>query len=529
MLVDGAIQLLAQLPLLADLLPPDTLAWKLNLLKDGCAYVQPKLLKIPQRVLLVVGDQDLLIPSRDEGPRLQRQLPRAHLRVERGRSHALLQEGGVDLVNILKEEGAYVAVRRMSAPITKRGSAGFGSAAPIELPTPIEVDRWTQRTTSLGRRLTSPVFMSTAPDGSLSIGLGNVPLDGPILLVGNHQTLALDLGVLNEQFLKERSTMLRGLAHPVIFSNAFKDEEVVETNSSSSANNNNNSNGSSSMSARSNGSNNSTATSGSNSNKGGSLAPWDVIPALGSALLNGGGSGGGGSPFSLPFPGNNNNNSGGSGSSGDGRQAFADFMKEFGAVPVSARNMMKLLSNGESVLLFPGGVREAYRRKGEAYRLFWPDKSEFVRMAAKYNATIVPFAAVGVDDGLEILLDADELKRTPVIGQMVTQNAAALPQARKGVSAEGGLDDETFIAPIVAPKLPPSRLYFIFMKPITMKQDDVADRERCDEVYRQVKASVEGGLQYLLKQREEDPYKDFGNRLLWETLRPGKQAPTFDF
>lgn len=35
--------------------------------------------------------QDLLIPSAREGPRLQRALPRAQLRVEKGRSHALLQ------------------------------------------------------------------------------------------------------------------------------------------------------------------------------------------------------------------------------------------------------------------------------------------------------------------------------------------------------------------------------------------------------------------------------------------------------
>ena len=41
------------------------------------------------------------------------------------------------------------------------------------------------------------------------------------LQVGNHQTLALDLGVLCEQFLRERQVLLRGLAHPVIFSQSF--------------------------------------------------------------------------------------------------------------------------------------------------------------------------------------------------------------------------------------------------------------------------------------------------------------------
>jgi hypothetical protein len=69
----------------------DTLAWKLELLREGGAAVEPLLPRIPQRAFVLVGDQDLLLPSGEEGPRLQRALPRAQLRVEKGRSHALLQ------------------------------------------------------------------------------------------------------------------------------------------------------------------------------------------------------------------------------------------------------------------------------------------------------------------------------------------------------------------------------------------------------------------------------------------------------
>jgi len=52
------------------------------------------------------------------------------------------------------------------------------------------------------------------------------------------------------------------------------------------------------------------------------------------------------------------------------------------------------------VFLFPGGAREALKRKDERYTLIWPEKSEFVRMAARLGATIVPFAAVGAEDGI---------------------------------------------------------------------------------------------------------------------------------
>lgn len=36
--------------------------------------------------------------------------------------------------------------------------------------------------------------------------------------------------------------------------------------------------------------------------------------------------------------------------------------------------------------------------QGEEYKVIWPDQPEFVRMAAKFGATIVPFGAVGEDD-----------------------------------------------------------------------------------------------------------------------------------
>jgi hypothetical protein len=45
------------------------------------------------------------------------------------------------------------------------------------------------------------------------------------------------------------------------------------------------------------------------------------------------------------------------------------------------------------------------KRRGEEYQLFWrDDRPDFVRLAAKYDALIVPFAAVGADDAYNLLL-----------------------------------------------------------------------------------------------------------------------------
>jgi 1-acyl-sn-glycerol-3-phosphate acyltransferase len=70
---------------------------------------------------------------------------------------------------------------------------------------------------TLLRRLVSPVFLSTSADGRVLPGLAGIPDARPLLFVGNHQTYALDTGMMVEQLIRERGIMPRGLAHPIIF------------------------------------------------------------------------------------------------------------------------------------------------------------------------------------------------------------------------------------------------------------------------------------------------------------------------
>ena len=49
-------------------------------------------------------------------------------------------------------------------------------------------------------------------------------------------------------------------------------------------------------------------------------------------------------------------------------------------------------------------------------------------MAARFGATIVPFAAVGVDDSLNILADSRQLAEMPIVGDMLRSRAGNLPQ-----------------------------------------------------------------------------------------------------
>lgn len=54
-------------------------------------------------------------------------------------------------------------------------------------------------------------------------------------------------------------------------------------------------------------------------------------------------------------------------------------------------------------------------------------------MAAKFGATIVPFAGVGSEDGFNMLLDSQELQRIPFLGDQLRRQAIDIPQARRHV------------------------------------------------------------------------------------------------
>jgi hypothetical protein len=200
----------------------------------------------------------------------------------------------------------------------------------------------------------------------------------------------------------------------------------------------------------------------------------------------------------------------------------SDF-QSFGAVMVNPKNYYRLMSTGQAGLLFPGGVREVFHGKDEAYELFWPEKVDFVRIAARFNATIVPISAVGAADSVNILLDSTEILDLPFgIGERARNSTQNTISARYDASNS----DELFQPPLAVPKLTPARHYFVFGKPFDTTSVHHKDYEGCAELYNDVKSELRRGLDDLLVARENDPYKDFGRRIAVEQLT-GKPAPTF--
>jgi len=207
----------------------------------------------------------------------------------------------------------------------------------------------------------------------------------------------------------------------------------------------------------------------------------------------------------------------------DGRISEPGTFQTFGAVMVTPRNFYRLMETGQTGLLFPGGVREVFHGKDEAYELFWPEKVDFVRIAARFNATIVPISAIGAADSANILIDAPDILNLPFgLGERAANNTRNTIAARYDANE----NEELFQPPLVVPKLLPSRHYFVFGEAFDTTYIGHKDKEQCAKLYSDVKTELRRGLDDLLVAREKDPFKDTAGRLIYERVY-GKSAPSF--
>jgi len=187
---------------------------------------------------------------------------------------------------------------------------------------------------------------------------------------------------------------------------------------------------------------------------------------------------------------------------------WRDFLTRFGVVNGTPDAADALLAQGSSLLVFPGGAREVARRKGEKYPVLWKQRMGFARLAIKHGCTIIPFSAVGMDDALDVVMDAEDFHGSalgPLLKLLNVRPERTMPVAR-GVGK----------TPIPRPE----RLYFRFAPPVETAH--LQGRHEEEDVVRQiredVRTRVEEGIQILLAHREQDPARTIRGRIR-QTLR----------
>ncbi|XP_059452072.1 phytyl ester synthase 2, chloroplastic-like [Corylus avellana] len=411
------------LSVLADISPIETLRWKLQMLKSASAVSNSRLHAVEAQTLIISSGKDQLLPSQEEGERLYRALPKCEIRKLNDSGHFLFLEDGIDLVTIIKAAGFYR--RRKYIDYV----SDYMPPTPTEFQKVYDDNKWINA-------VTSPVMLSTLEDGKIVRGLAGIPSEGPVLLVGYHMLLGLELVPLVTKIFMERNILVRGIAHPMMF---VRDKE-------------------------------------------------GTLPDL----------------------------------------SAYDSFRIMGAVPVSATNFYKLMSSKSHALLYPGGMREALHRKGEEYKLIWPEQSEFVRTAARFGAKIIPFGAVGEDDIGEVVVDYDDLMKIPYFKGEIERLTNGAVKLRS--DAHGEVANQDVHLPGILPKFP-GRFYYYFGKPIETegRKQELRDKDKSQELYLEVKSEVARCLAYLKEKREYDPYRNLLSRLVYQATHGfTSEVPTFE-
>ncbi len=84
---------------------------------------------------------------------------------------------------------------------------------------------------------------------------------------------------------------------------------------------------------------------------------------------------------------------------------YRQWLQRVGAIYGKRENAIELLKQGNLVLSYPGGAREALKPTRDRYALYWDKSYGFIRCAIAAGVPIVPVASIGGDNAYVSLLD----------------------------------------------------------------------------------------------------------------------------
>lgn len=93
--------------------------------------------------------------------------------------------------------------------------------------------------------------------------------------------------------------------------------------------------------------------------------------------------------------------------------------------------------------------------------------------------------------------------------------------------SSGEVANQNLFIPVLLPKMP-GRFYYLFGKPIRTKGKEkmLNDKHNANQLYLQIKSEVEHNINYLIKKREEDPYRNIVDRVMYRAIHPS-DTPAF--
>ena len=152
----------------------------------------------------------------------------------------------------------------------------------------------------------------------------------------------------------------------------------------------------------------------------------------------------------------------------------------FGAVDGTRSNVDCLMENNQNVLVYPGGANEIMKHSDTPkYELLWKQRLGFARMAIKHGYPIIPCAAVGTEDMLNIMADIPvHFVRKNLTCPVVSMNPKNM-----------------------------QKIYFWFGEPISTKQynGEYMNDAFATEVRDKTKTAVLSGIEAMKVRQQNDP------------------------
>jgi 1-acyl-sn-glycerol-3-phosphate acyltransferase len=175
---------------------------------------------------------------------------------------------------------------------------------------------------------------------------------------------------------------------------------------------------------------------------------------------------------------------------------MGDWFSAAGVIPASRTGVTKALAAGHDVVVWPGGEQDAMRSWRKRDTAVLAGRHGFVKQAIRSGVPIVPVASVGGGDTVFVLSEgrwiADVLEK--LIGLKSRLRGATLPII---LGFPFGITPE--ILPVHLPL--PAKLRYEVLEPIHVDSEREDDRDYVHEVYLEVEAALQAGMDRLAARR----------------------------
>ena len=172
---------------------------------------------------------------------------------------------------------------------------------------------------------------------------------------------------------------------------------------------------------------------------------------------------------------------------------LGDYLSKIGTIPASPEGISKALSQGEDVILYPGGDLDSLRPWWKRDDVVFGGRKGWIRMALDAQVPIVPVANVGASDTLFVLTDGVKIAKTFRLDKLLRAKTFPL-----GIGFPFGL------LPAGVPQIPlPAKLRSEILEPVELDGEPghQYDDEYVERMERKVVAELQRGVNRLAKRR----------------------------